>query len=121
MSILRTSTYPRGPHWQLSKDDIVQVIQPNGRFKDCYVGELSHGNEYYIPDLRNVPRPAEVLLAWLENNRIEIDYTFDMDGDKAIELTREDDRAPLVSYPFGKGALSEAINFCMDLMERGQG
>ena len=85
------------------------------------MGELSHGDEYYVPDLRSVPRPAEALLAWLENHRIEIDYTFDMDGDKAIELTREDDRSPLVSYPFGKGALSEAINFCMDLMERGQG
>jgi hypothetical protein len=68
--------------------------------------------------LRNVPRPAEVLIAWLENHRIEIDYTFDMDGDKAIELTRENDRAPLVSYPFGEGSLAEAINFCMDLMER---
>ena len=118
MSVIKTSTFPRGPHWQLEQNTIVQVLQGNGRFKDCYVGELSHGDEYYIPDLHNVPRPAEVLLAWLENHRIEIDYTFDMDGDKAIELTREDDRSPLVSYPFGEGSLAEAINFCMDLMER---
>ena len=118
MSVIKTSTFPRGPHWQLEQNTIVQVLQGNGRFKDCYVGEFSHGDEYYIPDLRNVPRPAEVLLAWLENHRIEIDYTFDMDGDKAIELTRENDRAPLVSYPFGEGSLAEAINFCMDLMER---
>ena len=117
MSLLKTSTFPRGPHWQLEKNTIVQVIQPNGRLKDCYVGELSHGDEYYVPDLRNVPRPAEVLLAWLENHNIEIDYTFDLDGEKAIELSRENDRFPLVTYPCGKGSLVEAINFCIDQEE----
>ena len=117
MSVLKTSTYPKGPHWKLSKDDIVQVLQPNGRLKDCYVGALCSGDEYLIPSPQDVPRTAAMLLEWLQDNNIEVDYTFDLDGAKAIELSRENDRFPLVTYPCGKGSLVEAINFCIDQEE----
>jgi len=120
--IAKTSTYPKGPHRNFPQDTIVQALTTVAgtlRFRDTTIGELEDNQEYYVPLVaeseEGQPRSAEQVLDWMEGNKIEVNYMTSVDGEEeTLELYREFDRNPLVKYPFGKGALKEAVEFCMD-------
>ena len=117
MAIIRTSTYPKGPAKHLEQGDIVSRMLPNGRFKDCYVAELEHGDEYFAAQ-QDIPRSDATILAWMEENGIEIQYGMDIDGDESIELYGTNKRDPLVKYPKGPGCLRAACEFCLDMEDQ---
>ncbi len=119
--IAKTSTYPKGQHWKLDAGDIVQRVETvagRKRFRDCYVHELTEGDEYWMPEpSEDTPRTGDVILSWMEENGIENNIDYDIDGKpESIELCSKVGQT-LVTYPYGKGCLREACEFIMDLEE----
>ncbi len=104
----------------MDSDEIVQVLQHNGRFKDTYVGEILYGDEYYAPAPEDTPRTGDQILEWMDINGIEIQYGMDIDGYTCVEVYGANKRDPMVKYPSGKDALRQAVEFCMDMEDQNQ-
>ena len=121
--IAKTSTYPKGQHWKLSLDDIVQRVETiagTKRFRDTYVHELQDGDEYWIPGLTNT-RTDTMLRQHLERNCIDVVWNTDVEGNpESVELVSKWGQT-LCTYPFGDNCLAEAINFDIDQREQDQG
>jgi hypothetical protein len=122
--IIYTSTYPKGQHWKLEAEHVVQRIETvcgQQRLRDCYVAELCNGDEYFIPAASketDTPRTDAMILSWMEENGIENYFHHDIDGKpESLELCNKHGHC-LVKYPYGKGCLKEACEFVMDEEDR---
>ena len=103
-----------GPASQLDLAEQVQLLGKNGHFTDYYVADLVPGDEYFLPN-HNQKRTADQILAFIEDNELELQYAMDVDGDEMIEWFGKNKRDPLVKYPKRKGCVRESVEFLMDM------
>jgi len=113
MAIIKTSTFPKGPVSKLDKDDIVQLLQGTGRFRDCYVGALIEGDEYYAPAIQR-PRTDSELLGYLTSKELEIERDCDIDGKVVFCVINDKWGYELFASEPHEGWLAEGLNYLMD-------
>jgi hypothetical protein len=113
MSIIKTSTFPKGKHYQLKQGEIVQLLQANGRFRDCYVTDLMDGDEYFMPEGIVPPRTDSDRVAFINKGRYDIDFS------RASETCDiyDNETASTVFEDFE--TWTEAVDALMDLHEQG--
>jgi len=112
MSIIKTSTFPKGKHHQLKQGEIVQLLQANGRFRDCYVTDLMDGDEYYMPEGIVPPRTDADRVAFIGKGRYDIQFS------PAMETCDIYDNYAKECILGDFGSWTEAVDALMDLEEQ---
>lgn len=112
MSIIKTSTFPKGKHYKLKQGEIVQLLQANGRFRDCYVTDLMDGDEYYMPEGIVPPRTDSDRVAFINKGRYDIQFS------PATETCDIYDNETKDSTLGDFDTWTEAVNALIDLEEQ---
>ena len=115
--IYKTSTFPNGPARHMDANDIVQELQPNGRFKDSYVGALAFGDEYYAPRPVKRKRTAEEILAYIEDEQIEWLIQDGVDGEFAYAEIYKGTQLLILWKDNSNGWITDCMNYLIDESE----
>ncbi len=101
----------------MGANDVVQELQPNGRFKDIYVGHLKAGDEYYAPSPVKRKRTAEEILAYIEDNEVEWIIQKDVDGFFEYTEIFTGDRMLVEWKDNSSGWIADCMNYLIDESE----
>ena len=120
-------TYPDGEAEFMNKDEIVLRLTDRGSINDCYVGDLSDGDQYCQRlQTKLQKRTASDILSFIAEQEICISYEFGSDlcshtwsgNDYAIIKLSDASGQSLTKYPYDDAsALREAVEFVMDQEE----
>ena len=120
-------TYPDGEAEFMNKDEIVLRLTGRGSINDCYVGDLSDGDQYCQRlQTKLQKRTASDILNFIADREICISYEFGSGlcghtwsgNDYAIIKLSDASGQSLTKYPYDNAsALREAVEFVMDQEE----
>lgn len=120
-------TYPDGEAEFMNKDEIVLRLTDRGSINDCYVGDLSDGDQYCQRlQTKLQKRTASDILNFIADREICISYEFGCDlrdfswsgNDYAVIKISDGSGQSLAKYPYDNAsALREAVEFVMDQEE----
>jgi len=103
----------------MNKDEIVLRLTGRGSINDCYVGDLSDGDQYCQRlQTKLQKRTASDILNFIADREICISYHTWSGNDYAIIKLSDASGQSLTKYPYDNAsALREAVEFVMDQEE----
>lgn len=114
--ILKTSSFPMGPAKHLGPDYMVQRMNGRKRLVDCYVHDLTAGDEYYVPDEEG--RQLSDFIDYIEEHNVSFYYDYDVDGNPESVTALSFGEVELAKMNIGSEPwFCDFMNYVLDLHE----